>query len=350
MKIPLNPDEKDPIWVLFGIVIKLIDSRSFQQELARNGLKKINIHQTMLKLILLSIFFKLDLSYVYNQTLYNNKLLKFLNINNLPSLKEIREIYSRHSEDKYLELTLKTLNKLQFKKIRNIKTIIIDSTPITLDLKFNGKFLSKQILFEKDYGRAYSTGTKHYAGFQMTIAIEHETCKPLALLIHRGSPHDSKIFDEILHELKRRKILKKGQLILCDRGFQSLQNYLIGINKYQIIPLLFPKKKPSLITLIERIQNPLNYFTEKEYKNPIYNYLKQKLFQLLPKWKDYRRQRWKIEETFKFLKQELKMKNIHAYTKRSVYKHVYLNVLLIGIMISKGYKKIEEISNLVEFT
>ncbi|MCC7553603.1 MAG: hypothetical protein KO202_03795 [Methanobacteriaceae archaeon] len=112
MKIPLNPDEKDLIWILFGIVIKLIVSRSFQQELARNGLKKINIHQNMLKLILLSIFFKLDLSYVYNQTSSSNNLLKFLNITHIPILKEIREIYSRHSEDKYLELTLKTLNKL----------------------------------------------------------------------------------------------------------------------------------------------------------------------------------------------------------------------------------------------
>jgi len=211
-------------------------------------------------------------------------------------------------------------------------------------------YLSKQMLLEKDYGRGYSTGIKHFAGFQMTLAIEHETCKPLAILIHRGSPHDSKIFDEILHELKRRRILKRGQLILCDRGFQILENYLIGINKYQIIPLLFSKKKPSLITLIERIQNPIEYFTEEKYQNPIYNHLKQKLFNLLPKWEDYRRKRWKIEETFKFLKEELKMKNIHAYTKRSVYKHVYLNVLLIGIIISKGYKKIEEISKLAEFT
>ncbi|MCC7553842.1 MAG: transposase [Methanobacteriaceae archaeon] len=74
----------------------------------------------------------------------------------------------------------------------------------------------------------------------------------------------------------------------------------------------------------------------------MYNYLKQKLFNLLSKWKDYRRQRWKIEETFKFLKEELKMKNINPYTKRSVYKHVYLNVLLIGILISKGYNKLKK--------
>ncbi|MDR3062631.1 MAG: transposase [Methanobrevibacter sp.] len=175
---------------------------------------------------------------------------------------------------------------------------------------------TKQKLLTKDYKRAYSTNEGHYAGFKMTLAIDERTYKPLAILIHPGSPHDTKIFDDMLVELKKRRILKKGQVILADRGFQSLKNYLIGINKYKVVPLLFPKKKPSLITLIERIQNPIEYFTEEEYKNPIYNYLKEKLFILLTKWEDYRRRRGKIEEFFKFLKIQLKLKQIHAYTKK----------------------------------
>jgi hypothetical protein len=32
------------------------------------------------------------------------------------------------------------------------------------------------MFLEKDYGRGYSTGIKHFTGFQMTMAIEHETC------------------------------------------------------------------------------------------------------------------------------------------------------------------------------
>jgi hypothetical protein len=268
----------------------------------------------------------------------------------LLSLKQIREIYHRHDESKYLELSLKTLNKMQFNKIRKIRTIILDSTSITLDLKFNGKFLSHQMLLTKDYKRCYSTNEKHYAGFKMTLAIDYDTCKPLSIMIHTGCPNDARVFDDMLSELKRRNILKKWQLILCDRGFQSLENYLTGINKYKIIPLLFPKKKPSLITLIERIQNPIDYYEENHKGKEIYNKLKQRLFELLPKWEEYRRKRWKIEEFFKFLKGELKLKKIHAYTKRSVFKHIYLNVLLLGMMISTGYRKIEAISKLVNFT
>jgi len=350
MNVPLNPEKKDPVWGLFGKVLKVIDSKSFKEELARNGLTKIKKHQIMLKLVLLSLFFQLDLSYVYNEVESSRKLRNFLGIDELLSLKQIREIYHRHDEDKYLELCLKTLNKMNFQRIRNIKTIVLDSTSITLDLKFGGKFLSKQKLLLKDYKRCFSTNEKHYAGFKMTLAIDHKTCRPLAILIHKGCPNDTTIFDDMLNELKRRKILKKGQLILADRGFTSLENYLIGINKHEVVPLLFPKKKPSLITLIERIQNPLDYYDQYDDPNQIYQYLKDKLFNLLPHWEDYRRQRWKIEEFFKFLKGELKLKKIHAYTKRSVYKHVYLNVLLIGIMISTGYRKIEEITRLVNFT
>jgi hypothetical protein len=125
-------------------------------------------------------------------------------------------------------------------------------------------------------------------------------------------------------------------------------NYLTGINKYKIVPLIFPKKKPSLEVLKDKIQNPLDYFDINNHKNPIYKSLREKLFNLLPKWGNFRLTRWKIEEFFKFLKNELDLKDIHAYTKRSVYKYVYLNVFLVGILISKGYNEIQEITGLVD--
>ncbi len=98
MNIPLNPDSKDPIWTLFGKVIKLIDSRSFQQELARNKLQSIERYQTMLKMILLASYFNLEVSYVHSEVENREKLRKFLNINNPLTLKQVREVYSRKNE------------------------------------------------------------------------------------------------------------------------------------------------------------------------------------------------------------------------------------------------------------
>ncbi len=65
-------------------------------------------------------------------------------------------------------------------------------------------------------------------------------------------------------ELKRRRLLRKGQLIVADKGFYSACNYLIGINKHQIVPLIFPKKKPTLEVLKDKITNPLDYFDYKK--------------------------------------------------------------------------------------
>ena len=350
MNIPLNPDSKDPIWTLFGKLIKLIDSRNFQQELARNGLQSIERYQTMLKVVLMASYFDLEVSHVYFEVKTREKLQKFLNIDQLLTLKQVREVYSRTNEQKYLEMALKTLNKLEFKKIRDIKTVLLDSTSLLIDLKFNGKFISKQKCLDKDYKRGFSTSKRHYAGFQMTLAVEFETLRPLAILIHPGSPNDAKIFDEMLFELKRRRLIRKGQLIIADKGFYSAHNYLIGINKYKIVPLVFPRKKPTLEVLKDKITYPLDYFDYENKSGAIYKILRERLFELLPKWETFRRTRWKIEKVFQFLKENLGLGHIHAYTKRSVYKKAYLNVLLLGLLISYGQNEIQEISAMENFT
>jgi hypothetical protein len=349
MNIPLNPDLKDPIWILFSKVIKLIDGRTFQQELARNGFKSIKKHRSMLKIVLLSSYFEMYVSDVFNNVEIRPRLRKFLNITELLSLKQVRELYSRDDAKKYLELCLKTLNRLQFKQIRGLKKIILDSSALIIDLKFNGKYISKQTCLDKDYKRGFSTSKGHYAGFTMTLAIEKETLKPLAILIHAGSPNDAKIFDEVLNELKKRRILRKGQIIIEDKGFYSANNYLTGINKYKIVPLIFPRKKPTLKKLKDKITNPLDYFDIKNPPGDIYKQLRKKLFDLLDKWEDYRRPRWIIEKVFQFLKENLDLGHIHAYTMKSVSKKAYLNVLLIGILVSEGYNEIQEVMTLVNF-
>jgi hypothetical protein len=48
----------------------------------------------MLKMILLSIFFKLEPNNVYNQVNSKFKLCKFLGIEDLPRVEQIKEIYS----------------------------------------------------------------------------------------------------------------------------------------------------------------------------------------------------------------------------------------------------------------
>lgn len=102
--------------------------------------------------------------------------------------------------------------------------------------------------------------------------------------------------------------------------------------------------------LKDKIINPLDYFDYQNKSGEIYQKLRERLFELLPKWESFRRTRWKIEKIFQFLKENLGLGQIHAYTKRSVYKKVYLNVLLLGILISYGQNEIQEIYTLENFT
>ncbi len=52
----------------------------------------------MLKIILLASYFDLEVSYVYFEVKNRNKLRKFLNIDHLLTLKQVREVYSRENE------------------------------------------------------------------------------------------------------------------------------------------------------------------------------------------------------------------------------------------------------------
>jgi hypothetical protein len=48
------------------------------------------------------------------------------------------------------------------------------------------------------------------------------------------------------------------------------------------VPLIFPKKKPSLEVLKDKITDPLNYFDHENKPGSIYRRLRERLFELLP--------------------------------------------------------------------
>jgi len=64
---------------------------------------------------------------------------------------------------------------------------------------------------------------------------------PVSILIHPGALHDSKIFDETLKELKRRRIIKPKNILLFDKGYFSYDNYNIGINDTKSFVSFFQK-------------------------------------------------------------------------------------------------------------
>jgi len=97
---------------------------------------------------------------------------------------------------------------------------------------------------------------------------------PVAILIHSGAPHDTKIFTEYKENLRKRRIISKKDTIIFGRRYYKYEKYQIGISKYKIVPLIFPKEKFKLQKLKDKLTYPYAYSKIKRHKNKPKNYTK----------------------------------------------------------------------------
>ena len=52
---------------------------------------------------------------------------------------------------------------------------------------------------------------------------------PVSILIHSGAPNDVKLFDEIMENLQKRRIIRKGDTIIFDKGYVRQEASLFSI-------------------------------------------------------------------------------------------------------------------------
>jgi hypothetical protein len=348
MKIPLIYDEKDPKWMLLCKILKIFDYRKTHQELSKNGLAPLKRSVNVLKVVMIALFFDLDVSYVVSEFNRNKKLKKQLGIDEIFTAEQISEFLSRHNEKYWCEFTIKLLNSVNFRNTRGIRTIIVDGTDIQIDLNWFGRRISKKSLEEKPYKWGYSSSKSFYIGLKLTLALDCRTMQPLTMLIHEGSPNDAKLFAEIMEELKRRRITRKGDRLLFDKGYFSKDNYEKAILDYESAVLIFPRGNNPLRKVFDNISYPLECFTGKNRKKGLYRALTQRSREMMQKWKSYKGIRSKIEDFNKILKQTLSLRKIHHYTKESINKKSFLNVLLAGLITSCGFRTKKEIQRLTE--
>ena len=189
---------------------------------------------------------------------------------------------------------------------------------------------------------------QEYLKNKVTVVLEKNTHTPVSILIHPGAPNDSKIFDEVLKELKRRSPIKPKDLIYFDRRYFFYENYKIGINKYKIIPVIFPKE----IFKINKFQDQMSY-SLIIYKNKkeisenkkLTEHLQKLLFIKLKNWKDYKPIRGIIEDFFKTAKGAFGLGKFHSFTDKSMYKNIYLCLLLTAIVVQTGFKTKQNYNN-----
>ncbi|GAA5819269.1 MAG: Pseudogene of transposase [Methanobrevibacter sp. CfCl-M3] len=155
-------------------------------------------------------------------------------------------------------------------------------------------------------------------------------------------------FDKIMYELKRRRIIRKGDSLYFDKGYFSKQNYEIAINIYKSSPLIFPRGKNVINKVIDYISYPLDCFDMKNNDKELYELLARKTMEKLKNWENYKGLRSKIEDFNKLLKVGLSLNKIHCYTKKSIHKTTYLNVLLGGLITFLGFRTKKPLQRLTE--
>jgi hypothetical protein len=348
----LNFSKKDPKFTLLDKVFKYIDNKKAMRIYGRNGIKNIPMMIISIKIIFTAFYFDYPISKVIDEINRDNRLKKFLDIDGeLPEVSQVYEYISRYSADNFVNIVnslLKTCNNTN----RNpYKKYIVDGTGVECDINHVKQFISSERLEELDLKWGYSTTKGHFIGFKVTVVLDEKTLCPVSILIHSGAPHDSKIFDQILKELKRRRIIRPKNILLFDRGYYSYDNYNVAINKYQVICIIFPKSTFDIGKLEQKISYPLNVFKKKKQikeSKSLYKSLKNLLLEKIKNWKDYKPIRGKIEDFFKVSKKTFGLDKLHKYTTESITKHVYLTILLTTIVIQEGYTTKTKMQQLAE--
>ena len=351
MQPGLNYDKHDPKFILLGKVFKFIENKNVKDTYNRYGITNKNMFVICLKIFFMHAFFNYRISDVVNELNRSFKLRKFSGIFDVPSESQVYEYLSRYDPDNYCKITNSILRKF-FKPRKTRKDVYItDATPVDCDINILRKYISQDHLKKLRLKFGYSNSKGYFVGYKVTVVLEKNTRTPISILIHPGSPNDSKIFDEVLKELKRRNLIKPKDLIYFDRGYFSYENYKIGINKYKIIPVIFPKEIFKISKLQGQMAYPLMIYKnpkEIEKNKKQINHLQRLLFIKLENWNEYKATRGIIEDFFKAAKGAFGFGKFHSFTEKSMHKNIYLCLLLTALVVQCGFKTKTQLQQLAE--
>jgi len=346
MQIPLVVDQSDYRWKLLSKILNIFDLRKVRRIIARYTTLRAT---PVLKILTTSMFFSTRISHVISELKHRKELREFLEIReeDVPEESHIYAFLSKFSLNGFINMILRILNAITKRRARNSK-LIVDCTDVSVDINWFRKPIRQKDLEGKDYRWGYSAKGK-FIGMKLTLVLEHPSLKPLLFLLHPANRHEAKIFQEIFKELKRRRIIRRGDTVIMDKGFYAYRNYLIGLNEYRVVPLIFPRKNFDIDRLNGMLSYPLSIFGSKslDEEKRRFRALKTKLMSLLKRWGEFKPVRAVIEDVFKLAK-SFGLRRLHRYTMRSVYKFVALNVLLIGIVVALGFREKKVLQRLAE--
>lgn len=145
----------------------------------------------------------------------------------------------------------------------------------------------------------------------------------LGFEIYENSPNDLKLLISLVEKRSKSKIICSIDIIVCYKGFTSKQNYQVLINRFYLVPVIYPRKNTNINKILNSLNPPLDaFFFHNKYKIKLWLKIKSLFKKLIAKWEDFKEIRSKIEDIFNISKNSLAMDYAHQYAPQSVKKKV----------------------------
>jgi len=332
MLSPLIPNDKHPKWIVVLKILEIIGSRRARKIASKLKVYDIDDFILAIKIIILSSLFERDISYIVSEINQNLELKKLLEIDSTINQQKIYKLMFDLSYDSLYNFLSKVFQPERRKRDTKQRTIIIDTSPIVIDLNIwrNKDKIGKK---NKKYNWSYYPSIGYFVGFKLILAIDLDD-NLIGFEIHKDCPNDSKLLIPFVERLYNSRRIHSGDLILCDKGFTSKKNYQMLINRFYVIPIIYPRKNTNLDQIIKDLNPPLDAFSHDKYKLKKWLQIADEFKKLICQWTNFKHYRLEIEVFFNIAKNTLGLNKIHQYTLLSVHKKVVPIVFLATELIS----------------
>jgi hypothetical protein len=219
MLSPLIPDIKHPKWIIAIKILEIIASPRAKKIAGRLKISDIDNFLFSMKLLVLSDLFERSVSNLIFEINANYELRRLLKVDSDIKPQNIYKLQSNIEYSSIYEFFRKLFLKKRISRRRKAQIIIIDTTSIVIDLNTwrNKHRIGKK---NKKYKYSYDHSSGYYVGFKLVLAINPDF-EILGFEIYKNSPHDSKLLIPFVEKLFRSRIIKSGDIIVCDKGFTS---------------------------------------------------------------------------------------------------------------------------------
>ena len=134
MRLPVIPVKGDEKWEILSKIVDKLETRETKKALARNGITPVNKAIKLLKVVILAMFFELEISYAVSEVNRRLELRKFLKIEEEVKLRSIYNFMSKFESDQFISLVFSILNANSKRRPNKPSILILDWTDISLDL------------------------------------------------------------------------------------------------------------------------------------------------------------------------------------------------------------------------